>query len=291
MALAVGSLPILLLEVERHRLPHADGVFIDIVNVVVLVAFAVDYIVELCAAARRGLYVRSEFLSLLIVVGQAFTLVPSLAAFGILRTLRAARLLRVVAIAIRAAAVGGTASRDGRAMIRKHAASFALGMATVTWLTSAAAFTIAEDVGVGGRVHSFFDALWWSLSTITTVGYGDIYPVTTAGRIIGGFTMIVGISTFALVTAKIAQFLVRSEAADVLTHQTSHRFSGHAGRFVTCRTHPARVSQTAGDSAARLHVLVDERVEARGLEVELQPGAVLVAGTDNDLDGGETTKL
>ena len=77
--------------------------------------------------------------------------------------------------------------------------------------TSAAAFTVAEDVGVNGRIHSFFDALWWSLSTITTVGYGDIYPVTTAGRIIGGFTMIVGISTFALVTAKIAQFLVRSD--------------------------------------------------------------------------------
>jgi voltage-gated potassium channel len=49
------------------------------------------------------------------------------------------------------------------------------------------------------------------LSTITTVGYGDIYPVTTAGRIIGGFTMVIGISTFALVTAKVAQFLVRSE--------------------------------------------------------------------------------
>ena len=76
----------------------------------------------------------------------------------------------------------------------------------------AAAFTVAEDVGVNGRVHSFFDALWWALATITTVGYGDIFPVTVAGRIVGGFTMIVGISTFALVTAKIAQFLVRPDA-------------------------------------------------------------------------------
>ena len=211
MALAVASLPVLLLEIERHRLPYADRVFIDVVNLLVLVAFATDYIVELKVASSRRLYVRSEFLSLLIVVGQGFTLVPSLAAFGVLRTLRAARLIRVVAIAMRAAAIGAAASRDGRAMIRKHAAGFALGMAALTWVTSAAAFTIAEDVGVGGRIHSFFDALWWSLSTITTVGYGDIYPVTAAGRIIGGFTMIVGISTFALVTAKVAQFLVRSD--------------------------------------------------------------------------------
>jgi hypothetical protein len=74
-----------------------------------------------------------------------------------------------------------------------------------------APFTVAEDVGVDGRVASFADALWWSLATITTVGYGDIYPVTTAGRIVGGFTMVIGISTFALVTAKIAQFLVRDD--------------------------------------------------------------------------------
>ena len=44
---------------------------------------------------------------------------------------------------------------------------------------------------------------------MTTVGYGDVYPITAAGRIVGGFTMIVGISTFAIVTAKIAEFLVR----------------------------------------------------------------------------------
>ncbi|MFM8411910.1 MAG: potassium channel family protein, partial [Alphaproteobacteria bacterium] len=50
------------------------------------------------------------------------------------------------------------------------------------------------------------------LATVTTVGYGDIAPVTLVGRVVGGFTMIVGISTFALVTAKIAEFLVREES-------------------------------------------------------------------------------
>jgi voltage-gated potassium channel len=54
--------------------------------------------------------------------------------------------------------------------------------------------------------------LWWAAATITTVGYGDIYPVTPAGRIIAVFTMIVGISTLATVTARIAQFLIKSDA-------------------------------------------------------------------------------
>ncbi len=66
-----------------------------------------------------------------------------------------------------------------------------------------------EDVGEGQRLNSFFDALWWSTSTISTVGYGDVYPVTAAGRVVGGITMIVGVSTFAIVTAHVASFLVR----------------------------------------------------------------------------------
>ena len=214
IALAVGSLPVLVLEVGRHKLPHWDRVFMDSVNLVVLVAFAVDYLVELRLAGNRRTFVRTEFLSLLVVVAQVVALVPSLTAFGFLRSLRAVRLFRFVAVVTRAAALGGVASREGRSLLRRRAASLALGSAGLTWLTAAAAFTIAEDVGTGGRIHSFFDSLWWSLSTITTVGYGDIYPVTAAGRIIGGFTMLVGISTFAVVTAKISQFLLRSDSTN-----------------------------------------------------------------------------
>jgi voltage-gated potassium channel len=84
-------------------------------------------------------------------------------------------------------------------------------MAGLTTITSAVAFTIAEDVGNGKRIDSFFDALWWSAATITTVGYGDIYPITTIGRIIAVFTMLVGISTLAVVTARIAEFLLSDE--------------------------------------------------------------------------------
>jgi voltage-gated potassium channel len=84
-------------------------------------------------------------------------------------------------------------------------------MAGLTLITSAVGFTIAEDVGDGRRIQSFFDALWWSAATITTVGYGDIYPVTAIGRIIAIFTMIVGISTLAVVTARIAQFFISTD--------------------------------------------------------------------------------
>ena len=78
----------------------------------------------------------------------------------------------------------------------------------MVWISSAVAFTLVEDVGSGRRVESFGDALWWSAATISTVGYGDIYPVTTVGRLIAVFTMIVGVSTFGVLTASIARALL-----------------------------------------------------------------------------------
>jgi voltage-gated potassium channel len=211
IVLAIASLPLLLLEIDRGELPRGDRVFLDTVNVVVLVAFAVDYLVELALATRRTLYVRREWTSLLIVISQAVALVPGLGGLGATRALRAARPLRAAVALARLFAIGGSAARDGRSILRRHAAGVALATAMLTWLTAAVAFTLAEDVGADGRLHSFFDALWWASATITTVGYGDVYPVTTVGRLVGVATMVVGISTFAVVTARIAAFLGRPD--------------------------------------------------------------------------------
>jgi hypothetical protein len=120
IALAVGSLPVLLLELGRDRLPRWDRLFIDSINVIVLIAFAVDYLVELAVAGNRRRYVRSELLSLLVVAAQLVALAPSLAAFGVLRSLRAARLFRFVAVAARAVAPFTT--RSARELAR-HSSS------------------------------------------------------------------------------------------------------------------------------------------------------------------------
>lgn len=210
IALAVGSLPLLALELKRNDLPYGDRVFLDVVNIVVLVAFAIDYFVELAIVGAKRHYVRKEWASLLIVISQAIALLPSLSAFGIFRILRAGRALRFAAVVFRVAGIQSEVRNNGRELLRKKAAAFGLSIAGLTWVTSAVAFTLVEDVGTTRVTKSWFDALWWSLSTITTVGYGDVYPVTTAGRIVGGFTMIVGISTFAIVTAKVAEFMVRA---------------------------------------------------------------------------------
>jgi hypothetical protein len=96
LVLAIGSLPLLLLELERFDLPPVDRLFLDAVNVAVLVAFAVDYVVELWLTRDRPRYVRGEWASLALVVTQALAVVPALAGFGILRATRGARAARAL---------------------------------------------------------------------------------------------------------------------------------------------------------------------------------------------------
>lgn len=211
LMLAIGSVPLLLIEIERDALTIADRRLLDAVNVIVLVAFALDYVVELALTDDRGSFVRGEWINAVIVVTSAMAVVPALATIGGFRVLRGVPVLRALIGVVRLIAIGGAAAHHARRVVRRRALPFAIGVAVLTWITAAAAFTLAEDVGANGRVQSFTDALWWSAATITTVGYGDIAPVTLAGRIVGVATMVVGISTFAVVTARVAAFLVADD--------------------------------------------------------------------------------
>jgi len=208
LLLAVGSLPLLLLELISERLTKTDQNFITAINVLVFIAFAIDYLVELSVTRNRLTYVRSQWASLLIVVSQFLALLPALGFLGILR---GARALRIVGTISRVIGIGAASKEQGRKFFKEKAVSVAFGLAGFTLITSAVAFTIAEDVGAGRRINSFFDALWWSAATITTVGYGDIYPITYVGRIIAVFTMLIGVSTLAVVTARIAQFFLTED--------------------------------------------------------------------------------
>ena len=211
VAVALGSLPFLLLELVRSDLPQRDKVLIDVVNVAVLALFAFDYLGGLRSSEDKLMYLKSEWLMLLLVVSQALALLPALAGIGVLRVLRAVRVVRPIAGVVRVIALGRMAVSQEREWLKAHALRATMFLVLLTWLTSAAAFTVVEDVGVDGRISSFQDSLWWSLVTMATVGYGDVYPVTSAGRVIAGVTMVVGISAFGVVTASIARFFVQSD--------------------------------------------------------------------------------
>ena len=82
-------------------------------------------------------------------------------------------------------------------------------LAVTTIFMSAFLVLEAEANVVGAKILNAGDALWWAVTTVTTVGYGDVYPVTTAGRFVGVVTMFVGIAVAGSLTATMASILIR----------------------------------------------------------------------------------
>ena len=107
----------------------------------------------------------------------------------------------------------GEVVKTGRRLLFRHNLHYAVAITLVVVLGSAAAALAVEDGG-GGSIDSLGDALWWAVTTVTTVGYGDMFPVTPAGRGIAAFLMISGIALFGVLTANIAAFFVEQDQQD-----------------------------------------------------------------------------
>ena len=78
------------------------------------------------------------------------------------------------------------------------------GFASLVVLGGGTALWLVEGERPDSTISSWGDALWWSLTTLTTVGYGDVYPVTLAGRMLGGLTALAGIGLIAMPTGILA---------------------------------------------------------------------------------------
>ena len=100
-----------------------------------------------------------------------------------------------------------------RSMFRRgHLERFLL-TALVLVLNGAAITYLFERHAPGSNIHSLGESLWWSLVTVTTVGYGDYTPVTTYGRITAVFIMATGLVTLAVITAQVASNFVAQGAS------------------------------------------------------------------------------
>lgn len=71
-----------------------------------------------------------------------------------------------------------------------------------------AVLVLAVESGSGGPIDDIWPAIWWTIGTMTTVGYGDVVPVTTAGQIVGVLVMVSGIGLFGLIVARVAAWVV-----------------------------------------------------------------------------------
>ena len=88
-------------------------------------------------------------------------------------------------------------------------AAYAVGLVLLV-----ATLVTTVEQGGGSQIETFGDALWWSVATVTTVGYGDVVPTTVAGRALAYVLMLGGIGLFAALTANLASLLTRHAEPD-----------------------------------------------------------------------------
>lgn len=101
--------------------------------------------------------------------------------------------------------------------LRGRVATYVAGSAALLVFVGALAVLDAEQSVPEAKILTFGDALWWAVTTITTVGYGDLYPVTAVGRAVAVALMLSGIAVLGVVTASIASWLVQRVSATTET--------------------------------------------------------------------------
>ena len=163
--------------------------------------FAFEYIVRLVLTPERWRFMRRHWADLLVVV------LPFLRPLRIVKSARALRLLRLA----RLGSVLSVVSQDAKRLMVRHHLHYAL-LVVLGVICGAASLAFIVEDGGGGPIDSFGDALWWAVTTVTTVGYGDTFPVTPAGRGVAAFLMVTGIALFGMLTANLTTFF--AERAD-----------------------------------------------------------------------------
>lgn len=166
-----------------------------VLNWTIWVAFAVELATMLAVVPHKRRWLRAHPLEVAIVLLTVPVWPASLQAARLFRLARLLRLALVLRLARRLLAPGGL--------------RFAGAIVGIAMLAGAAAFQAAERVH---HVVTLSDSLWWSISTMTTVGYGDVRAHTTLGRIIGVALMLVGTGFVALLTGAIAQRFVAEQS-------------------------------------------------------------------------------
>lgn len=170
--------------------------WIHTVDFFIAMAFLTDFLIGLYIAEKKGLYFRKNWIDLIASIPVSGALFQSL---------RVLRLIRVVRIIARINKLQEHAEH-----IQRHGSRY-IYVSTITFViivTSAAYFYNAEQ-GINPQVATYFDAIWWTMSTASTVGYGDIHPMTTEGRIIGMFLMVFGIGLVGAVAGIVSNLLIK----------------------------------------------------------------------------------
>jgi len=199
-AMILFSVALVGVEVASPETVASNAQFFAVAEGAFIVFFSVEYLVKFVVAKDKWLFFRRYFIDLLAIL-------PFLRFFRLFRGLRILRLLRVVRLL-----------RLGNMMARRLSTLESAGnmreviIILVVFLSTVLAGSIGimmfERSHPDGQFQTMGDGLWWTMVTITTVGYGDKYPQTPEGRVLGVAIMLIGLSFYGLVAGLGSTYII-----------------------------------------------------------------------------------
>ena len=196
--LALLWLPILVIPFVTH-LPAGVARAFSIIDYLIWAVFAVEYLVRLYLVPARGQFFIHHLVDLAVV------LLP------MLRPLRALRFLRLLDLT-RIGTVLVSALKRAKDILTHRGLHFVLLAVTGIVVVCAGLEIAFEQHAPGANIRNFGDALWWAVVTVTTVGYGDKYPVSPGGKGVAVVLLLVGIGLIGVLTATVASYFVEQQS-------------------------------------------------------------------------------
>jgi voltage-gated potassium channel len=194
VALSLAYTFVYVFPIFAYPLSESTRNFCQIAEYLIWAVFILDYIVQFLLATNKKKFFGEEWVSLI------FIFVP------FLRPVRAIRGI----IFLRQAS---THPKDSALLSLPWIIATLGGL---MMLIMAAAVLDVERLAPNSTIHSTGDALWWSLVTVTTIGYGDKYPVTSQGKLLAAFLIIFGVGLIASLTGFFASWIIKQ------THSQDH---------------------------------------------------------------------
>lgn len=162
--------------------------------------FVLETAINTAMVDNKLRYLRSNWMNLIIIAGGLPVLWGTTPVAGMLRSLR---LLLLVGLLLRF-------SSTLREVLSHNRLGTTLGVSSVVIVIAGLLMTAIEP-----SVTNPWDGIWWAWVTVTTVGYGDIVPVTPAGKIFGALLILLGVGLFSLMTASISSFFIGRDVTRV----------------------------------------------------------------------------
>jgi voltage-gated potassium channel len=197
----------------------------DVSEAVIVTIFTLEYLINIYVARDRRRYVFGVWgIVDLLAILPSLLLMFDLRALQVARVLRVLRFLRLMRILrvlklAKVAARQGAQRRGGLSTLKMDVQIYLIALVCTVTILSTLAFYAEEHVP-DTAFTSIPQAMWWCIATLTTTGYGDMYPVTVWGRLVGALTMLVGLALFGLLINVVGKAMLSSlfGASDLERH-------------------------------------------------------------------------